>query len=71
MGKVYYVKAIATIKLEGVAKIMDAEGQILRTENLGDVGEFTVPVESVLPIPKDGQCGVGFTLEDIFRPFNV
>lgn len=70
MNTMYVVKGICTLKIEGTAKILDENGKTVRSENLGDVPEFQVPLESILPMPEDGQCGVHFTLEDIFRPFN-
>lgn len=70
MNTMYVVKGICTLKIEGIAKILDGDGKVIRSENLGDVPEFQVPLETMLPMPSDGECGVQFTLTNIFQPFN-
>ena len=71
MTEHYFVKGVATVKIEGVAKIIAADGKTIRSENLGDVPAFKLPIETLLPMPTDGECGVQFTLANVFRPFNV
>lgn len=71
MTDLYKIEAVATVKLVGTASIINKHGKTIRCEDLGKVEAFQVGVETTLPIPEDGQCGVQFILADIFRPFNV
>ncbi len=71
MNAFYKVQAVATIKLVGTASILDGHGKTVRCEDLSKVDAFEVKTETILPIPEHGQCGIQFTLADIFGPFNT
>lgn len=76
MNERYTVEALVTLKFDGVARIVDENGKILREHNLGDVPAYQVPLQVDLPCPPvvegvKAKCGVQFKLEDIFMPWNT
>lgn len=62
----FLLKGTATIRMEGTARVVDADGETVRVVNLADLGEVTVPLESANGFwPKD-LCGIKFEIDNVF-----
>lgn len=65
----FMVKGHAKIRLFGVGRIVDVDGNIVRETNLESLGEIEVPVDSRhgLIVSDRDLCGLTFSIDNIFR----
>lgn len=66
-AEAFLVKATATIRLEGKAKIVDIDGKTVRELDLASLGEVVVKVDSVNTYWPDSERGIGFHIKDVWE----
>lgn len=62
----YLVKGTAKIRLSGKAQIIGIDGVVLQHIDLSDAPEVQIDVSSYTSICKADQCGITFTIDDVF-----
>lgn len=67
-AQAFLLKGTATIRMEGVAKIIDIEGNTVREVNLADLGEREAVLQSTCLFWPESLCSITFAIDDVFAP---